>query len=109
MEGEKHACKSQGNETGITVCGPFFTALFCLIFPSRYDVFQPNLGRLKKGLARGERLEALNIHRLVHMCILSEPGRGKRKGNFKSLESLFFILPREMALGGPTGIPLNSD
>ncbi len=52
-------------------------------------------------MARGERLEAFNIHRLLHVCILSELGRGKRKGNFNSLESLFFVRPGEAALGGP--------
>ena len=74
---------------------------FCVIFSSKHVVFQVNLGRLKKGLARGGRLEAFNIHRLLHVCILSELHRGKRKGNFNSSESLFFVLPRETALGGP--------
>lgn len=69
---------------GIIVCVLLFTDLFCIIFLFRHNVFQQNLGRLKKGLARGERLEAFNIHTLLHMCILSELG----KGNFNSLESL---------------------
>lgn len=35
------------------------------------------------------------------MCILSEQGKGKRKGNFNSSESLFFVQPRETSHGGP--------
>lgn len=58
--------------------------------------FKVKLGRLKEALARVKRFVAFSIHRLLHVCV-----QGKRNGNFKSLESLFFVLPRETALGGP--------
>lgn len=51
-------------------------------FTFRHDVFQQNLGRLKKTFAVGERLEESNIHRLLDMCAVSELGKGKRKRNF---------------------------
>lgn len=59
--------KSQKNKMGVRVHGLLFTALFCIIFPFSHDVFQQNLGRLKKGLARGERLEAFNIQSLAYV------------------------------------------
>lgn len=58
----------------VHVC--FLVLFFVKFSPYSHGVFQANLGRLTKGLVRGERLEAFNIHRVLHVCILSELRRG---------------------------------
>lgn len=81
-----------------------WTAFCCIIFSawfSSHFFFQANLRRLKKGLARGERLEALNIHRLAYMYPdWALEREEERKSNFKSLDSLFCCLG-SWSSGGP--------